>query len=150
MLTVARRLRVPVVRVRIPAVRQKIMHNIEWRKIKGKGRGVFALKDFEKGEMIEECPVILLSDKEVALCEQTILDDYVYAWKSDEDGAIALGYGSLYNHSPKPNVEYDLMYKDKTIVYKAIESIKNGEEILLDYNWDSKEATVKKWFRPSA
>ena len=138
MLTVARRLRVPIVWVRIPAVRHKTMYKVEYRKTKGKGRGVFALKSFEKGEVIEECPVIPLTTKESLICDQTVLEYYLYPWRGKKDGAVVLGYGFLYNHSFNPNTRYYLRFPQKKIIYKAIHPIKKGEEILVNYNGDPK------------
>ena len=119
-----------------------MQYHIEYREIDGRGRGIFALKDFVVGEIIETCPVVVLSEKESRICDQTILEYYTYPWEGNEDGCIALGYGSLYNHSLEPNAEYDLMYKDKTIVYKALLPIKRGDEILVNYNGDSKDISV--------
>lgn len=69
----------------------------------GKGRGVFAQRNFKKGEVIETCPVIVLPAKEIDSLELTQLYNYYFAWGPDsKDGAIALGYGSLYNHSYNP------------------------------------------------
>ncbi len=115
------------------------MNNVEWRKTKDKGRGVFASKNFKKGEVVEECPVIPLTAKESLICEQTILEYYLYPWKGKKDGAVVLGYGLLYNHSFNPNACYHLKYSQKKIIYKAIRPIKRGEEILVNYNGDPKD-----------
>ena len=107
---------------------------LEIKKTKSKGRGVFAVKSFKKGEVIEECPVILLSKKDMIHCEKTLLEKYIYEWKENGDGAVALGYGSLYNHGFNPNAEYEFVYSKKLIVYKALRSIKKGEEVVVNYN----------------
>ncbi len=98
-----------------------------------KGRGCFATKDFKKGEIIEECPILLLTIKECDLCEKTLLDCYIYAWNK-KFGAILLGYGFIYNHSYTPNAIYVRDYKNKLMVYKTIKPIKRGEEICVNYN----------------
>src|SRR3989344_6401411 len=115
------------------------MNNVEWKKTKDKGRGVFALKNFKKGEVVEECPVIPLTAKESLICEQTILEYYLYPWKGKKDGAVVLGYGLLYNHSFDPNASYYLKYPKKKIIYKAIRPVRKGEEILVNYNGDPKD-----------
>ncbi|MEX2054217.1 MAG: SET domain-containing protein [Candidatus Colwellbacteria bacterium] len=114
------------------------MYKVEWKRSGNKGRGVFALKNFKKGEVLEECPVIPLTAKESSICDQTILEYYVYPWRGKRDGAIVMGYGMLYNHSPEPNARYHLKYDRKRVIFKALRSIKKGEEILVNYNGDPK------------
>jgi len=75
---------------------------IEVRKTPKAGRGVFALKDFAPGEIIEKCPIINVTPKERKHIEKTILNFYVYPWRSTRSGSIVLGYGSIYNHSFTP------------------------------------------------
>ncbi|MDB5314022.1 MAG: hypothetical protein JWO38_8224 [Gemmataceae bacterium] len=66
------------------------------------GRGVFAGRAFRPPDVIEVCPVIRLP----GVTDEKRLGDlrhYVFKWGKAGDGlAIALGYGSLYNHSPRP------------------------------------------------
>lgn len=105
---------------------------------KGKGRGVFATEDIAKGEIIEYCPIIFLSDKEVEFFENeksNILQFY-YLWQYEiEKYCIMLGYGSIYNHSRDPNadIDYDLKEIKDYLIVEAIKDIKNGEEIVFDY-----------------
>ena len=115
------------------------MYEVEWKRSGHKGRGVFALKNFKKGELIEECPAVPLTIKERALLKKTVLEHYVYPWKGDKDGAIVLGYSMIYNHSTDPNARYYLKYSGRKVVYKAIKPIKKGEEILVNYNGDPKD-----------
>jgi SET domain-containing protein len=100
---------------------------------KGKGRGVFASRDFARGEIIERAPVIQVSAGDAELIQFTSLGDYTF---SGEDGTslIALGYCSLYNHSRKGNSDY--VSNDDCIVVVATKPIKAGEEITFDYGWD--------------
>lgn len=110
------------------------MYQIEVRLSKIGERGVFALKDFKKSEIIECCPVIKLKPSEREYLEETILDYYMYPWKNLKDAAIALGLGSIYNHSDKPNAKWVCDYKKNQMIYKALQNIKKGEEITVDYN----------------
>jgi len=113
-----------------------------------KGRSVYALKDFKEGEVIEICPVITLNKKERKACEKTILNSYIYPWTSTVTACIALGYGSIYNHSYEPNADWKQNFKTKSMVYRAIEKIKKGEEILINYNGepdDNKEIIWQDW-----
>lgn len=49
--------------------------------------------------------------------------------------AIALGYGSLYNHSYDPNSFYSMENDDWMIIW-ALRNIKKNEEITFNYNGD--------------
>lgn len=106
---------------------------VEVRKAGKKGRGVFARRDIAKGAEIEKAPVIVLPSEDVFGYTRTShLAHYVFNWKKNTF-AVALGYGSLYNHSYRPNARYYIEDKD-TQVYIAIADIKKGEEITINYN----------------
>src|SRR6184192_219991 len=85
------------------------MLKMEVRGTRSKGRGVFALVKFAPGEVIEAVPVILIPAREWPHIEPTVLALYIYNFgptAEQEHAAIALGYGSLYNHSYRPNAKY--------------------------------------------
>jgi SET domain-containing protein len=102
---------------------------LEVRRIAGKGRGVIARKPIPKGTVFETVPVLLVKWDTIS---SSALADYAFAWEGDT-AAIALGYGSLYNHSFKPNARYDDIGKT-TKSYTALRDIKEGEEITINYN----------------
>jgi SET domain-containing protein len=113
---------------------------IKAKKIPNKGRGVFAVKKIKKGTEFERVPVIILPPQDVFGTTRTSkLADYVFEW-NDDQMALALGYGSLYNHSFRPNSQY-LMEDDDTQVYVALRDIEAGEEITINYNSDPKSTT---------
>lgn len=116
------------------------------KKIKKKGRGVFALKDFKKGEVVESCPVINITPKERKKCENTILAYYIYPWRSTRSGSVVLGFGSIYNHSFTPNADWKQNFKSETMIYKALKPIKKGEEITVNYNGEPDDKTPIDWF----
>jgi len=111
-----------------------------------KGRGVFALRNFKEGEIIETCPVINITPKERKIVEKTIFTYYIYPWRSTLSGSLVLGYGSLYNHSYIPNADWKQNFKTNSMVYKAIKPIKKGEEITVNYNGEPDDATPVDWF----
>ena len=114
----------------------------------GKGRGVFAAKDFKEGEIIEVCPVIIVPGGETKLMDDSIMSDYVFEWTEEpETYAVVLGYGSIYNHSNEPNAEFDTDYENHTMVFSAIRDIKKGEEICTDYQWELEGEEAPEWFR---
>lgn len=112
----------------------------------GKGRGVFAQQNFKKGEVIETCPVIVLPAEDIDSLELTELYNYYFAWGPDsKDAAIALGYGSLYNHSYNPNARYYKDFENGLLKYVCIRDIQKGEEITINYNCDPEDKTPV-WF----
>lgn len=120
---------------------------IEFRKTENKGTGVFALKDFTRGEVIEICPVIILSKKDTLLADRTILEEYTYPFISQRQRAVVLGYGALYNHSYNSNADWIQDKENKQMKYIAVKDIKAGEEILVNYNGMPDDATpIKNWF----
>jgi SET domain-containing protein len=99
------------------------------------GRGVFATRDIQSGELIHVAPVIVLSKEECETAESTILANYVFSWRKKTGRcALALGYGSLFNHSYTPNAKYKLRTKKDTIEFFAYTDIKAGDEIFVNYN----------------
>jgi SET domain-containing protein len=100
------------------------------------GRGVFANRSFQAGEIIEVCPVIPLTPREAGACSKTILDDYFFEWgPRGEAYALALGFGSLFNHSDDPNAEFRRRIRDLQIEFRALVPIAKGEQITIDYGW---------------
>lgn len=98
-----------------------------------KGRGVYARKDIQRGETIEVCPLIPFGSEESHLFTRTFLGDFVYEI-SEDCVALALGYGSLYNHATRPNPDFDVNVGAMVLVIKAKKDICEGEEITLMYN----------------
>jgi hypothetical protein len=97
-----------------------------------RGRGVFARRDLVAGEVIEVCPVIVLGGvDEQELLDKTRLFDYYFAW--GELAAVALGYGSLYNHSCHANADHVCDVLRGEIRIWAHRAIRRGEEITINY-----------------
>lgn len=105
---------------------------VETKKIPKKGRGVFAKTPIAAGTEIERVPLLIM---DVESIDESMLMDYVYTW-TETKVALALGYGSLYNHSYEPNAQYLDEDSKKTKVFVAIKDIKKGEEITINYNAD--------------
>ena len=62
-----------------------------------KGRGVVSTRDLSANTLVERAPLLYLTAKDAKLCENTRLYSYSFGVGEDE-GGIALGFGSLYNH----------------------------------------------------
>lgn len=113
---------------------------IEVRRIKDKGRGVFARRLIRRGEVIERAPVLVLPVGELEEEADWIsLWGYCFMW-GEGKVALALGYGSLYNHSYRPNARYDDVGQ-QTKVFSALRDITAGEEITVNYNGDPTDKT---------
>jgi len=110
------------------------------------GRGVMAIDDIAKDEIIEVCPVLVIPPKDVPNIHQSVLHDYYFTWGDDEkEAAIALGYGSLYNHATFANAIYEMDFEAMTIDIYACRDIKAGEEIFINYH-GSPGAKDQLWF----
>jgi uncharacterized protein len=100
------------------------------------GRGVFAGRRFRTGEVVERCPILRVSARDREVLERTGLRGYVYQ-RARGAGAIALGLGSLYNHSAAPNAECELALEEERLVVRALRTIAAGEEITISYGEES-------------
>jgi len=119
---------------------------LEVRETPSKGRGVFALEAIPAGTLIESADVIPIPRDEMHAIESCILADYDFRWGPDgRDGAIALGYGSLYNHSYTPNAHYVRQFDRRALDFIALRDIAAGEEIRTNYNGDP-DSKKKVWF----
>jgi SET domain-containing protein len=99
------------------------------------GRGVFAQRAFVAGELIESAPVLVIPSAQIESLDQTMLYDYYFAWGQDpENAALAMGFGSFYNHAVQPNAEHVCRVNELTIDFIALADIAAGEEITIHYN----------------
>lgn len=115
-------------------------------KIPSAGRGVFAGGAIKKGEKIEVCPFIEIPENETEAIEQSTLINYVYFFgEKKEQMLLALGLGSIYNHSNTPNALYEIKPEEKVIEFRALKDIKKGEEIVVNYKQDSPDS-LPLWF----
>ena len=101
------------------------------KQTRGKGLGVFAARDIAENELIERCPVLVLTKTEIYQ-SGAILPRYVFTWGKGKV-ALALGYGSIYNHSFDPNAYYEDRGK-RCKQYHAFRDIAQGDEITINYN----------------
>ena|SRR3989338_8076096 len=116
-------------------------------KIKKAGRGVFAARDIKKDEIIEKCPVIEVPKHDVSNLRESILVTYFfYFGKNKERLAIALGFGSIYNHTYEPNATYKIKHREKTIDFIALSDINKDDEITVNYNYGNPKDKSPLWF----
>lgn len=114
--------------------------------VKDKGRGVFTRKNIPANTIIEVSPVIVMTEEERKLLDQTRLHDYIFVWgESQTQCCMALGYIPLYNHAYQSNCEYFMDYEKAIISIKTVKPINAGEELTINYNGDWNN-NKKVWF----
>ena len=104
-----------------------------------KGKGGFAKKDIKKNTLIDIANVVLIPNEDYRRIKKTQLYNYCYIWEDPKHkpafkNAITLSVSQFINHSYAPNLQYLYDYKNKAIEYKAIQDIKNGDELTVNYN----------------
>ncbi len=101
-----------------------------------KGRGVFASRAIEEGEVIEVCPVIPLATRYADLPAE--LQRMVFDWHTlaqvRDTSVLALGFGSLYNHDNPANARYAPGPDRLSLVITASRRIAQDAEITINYN----------------
>lgn len=112
------------------------------------GRGVYTRRDIKKDEIIEKCPVIEVPKHDVSNLRESILVTYFfYFGKNKERLAIALGFGSIYNHAYEPNATYKIKHTEKIIDFVALKDIKKDDEITVNYNYGNQKDKSPLWFK---
>ncbi|KAF8465213.1 cytidine deaminase-like protein [Russula ochroleuca] len=107
----------------------------------GKGRGVYASKPMPAYTLLEINPALLFSAEEYeAHGRHTVLDHYTFKWR-DGRMALALGLGSLFNHSDSPNVSYSIDTSTESIRYTTVRAVEPDEELCIYYG-------TNLWFKP--
>lgn len=106
--------------------KQLFQNKLVVKKSSTHGYGVFATQSIKKGEIIEECYIIISrkgGDK--------ALEDYYFDVKGKY--GIFTGFGIIYNHSDDPNADYTINVNRRLATIKAKRSIRKGEEIHISY-----------------
>ncbi|KAJ6508910.1 hypothetical protein C8R45DRAFT_1208497 [Mycena sanguinolenta] len=107
----------------------------------GKGRGVFAAHAIAKQTTVESSPVLVFGQEEYEQYGRfTIVDHYTFNWKNGSQ-ALALGLGSLFNHSNFPNLSFIIDSSNHLIHYTTTRHIEPDEELCIYYG-------SKLWFNP--
>ena len=104
------------------------------------GRGVFAAEDIRPGDLIERCPIEILSFRANYHKDPTIFS-YMFmqncpCQECKTHGGhfvMGMGFAQMYNHQDdnSADIKFDLINKVADI--HARKEIKNGEEIFLNY-----------------
>jgi SET domain-containing protein len=119
-------------------------HPIRVVPVEGKGRGVIATRPIARGEIFERAHVIVVPAAQAARLDHTVLEHYVYDWP-DGRLAVALGNGSIFNHSYRPNARYRRDVDANLLIFEALTAIAPSEEITVNYNGDPADR-APLWF----
>ncbi|KZT42662.1 SET domain-containing protein [Sistotremastrum suecicum HHB10207 ss-3] len=109
---------------------------LEIRYLDGKGRGLIATRPISSQTVLEISPVLLFSKDEYEKHgKHTVLDHYTFCWP-DRSGrmALALGLGSIFNHSSHPNVTYSIDAEAECIRFTTSRNILEGDELCIFYS----------------
>ncbi len=103
-----------------------------------KGLGVFALRPFNRGDLVEACPVVIFDQDDYDALPKE-LRERTFNWSaviSKPPGmhALALGYGSIYNFENPANLQYTAMRSTATMTFVANRVIEAGEELTINYD----------------
>ena len=101
-------------------------------------RGVFATRDYKRGDLIEVCPAL----KQTHELVDGQMSNYIFTY-DDTFSLIGFGYCSMYNHSDQNNAEWEVV-NEKQIKVMAIQPIAKGEEIFVSYGDDYWAGKKKK------
>ncbi len=105
---------------------------------------MFCTEDIQSESVIEICPIIVIPGEQAReIVRGYVLYEYYFEWKKDSI-ALALGYGSLYNHSAQPNAVFEPDFKSQYIIFTSLKEIPAGQEILIDYHAGTPDEKV--WF----
>ena len=117
-----------------------------------KGRGVFANRDFEKGEVVERCPVLLMPIPLQQLPEE--VKSLLFSWRRlagtpQIRHALALGFGSMYNHDNPANMRYEAERYNQVLTFITVRRVAKDEELTINYNagGGGPASTNDNWFR---
>jgi hypothetical protein len=115
------------------------LEGLEIRSAGRKGMGVFALRDFEVGEVIEYCHCIPLSTPSKYMADGGI-KQYAYWDRSGLDaerhggaGLVVMGFGSVYNSADceaEMNCKNYVSAESRMVAFVASRRIRVGEEIV--------------------
>lgn len=101
-----------------------------------KGRGAYAARAHAAGELVESCPVILLSNAYASIPQEVrrLLFNWGVLADSTNRHCLALGYGSMYNHENPSNMRYEADPNARVLRFIAVRDIAADEELTVNYN----------------
>lgn len=100
------------------------------------GVGVFARRPIARGEVVEVAPTVVVEDAEVPSYGGTfgefshVFSDYTFdgRMRGPKISCLPLGFGGLYNHAARPNVEQRWAFAEDPEALRRLEG-SDGEEL---------------------
>lgn len=111
---------------------QNLWFDVRPSNIPNSGRGVFAKRSFDKGDLVMSAPILIFNKSEID--PQGTISRYCGNIKPQ--AFMCFDYQGLCNTSPDPkmnNVRATWRIKDDRSEYFAIKNIEIGDEILQEY-----------------
>ena len=102
------------------------------------GRGLIARVNLSPGDLIFIAPTIRVPKQQyLEHATQTVFEDYLFHGRSG-DYHLCLHLGSIFNHSARPNVLWQLEEESGdgghgSITFTAFKSIETGESMFISY-----------------
>lgn len=116
-----------------------------------KGRGVFAGRKINAGELVEACPVVVITTPLSRMPKElkSVVFDWGYLTNGQPSTCLALGWGSMYNSANPANLKYVAVANDLQLHFIAARDIQCDEELTINYNHTGGEAgsSDDTWFR---
>jgi SET domain-containing protein len=116
-----------------------LLPNIERKKSKLHGYGVFALETINKNKRIIDYAGELISNKQSEAREDRYLSKgCIWVFRVNRnwsrDAAVGGNIARFINHSCRPNCWIEVDGKTRTIWVRAAKTIRKGQELTYDYN----------------
>ena len=104
------------------------------KRVRGKGWAAFCAKKIPIYTDFNVTPLLVLTAKQTKLMADSILESYWYDF-GPRQRAIALGLGSIMNHSSNPNCSFHFSATKRTLTFFSLEEIPAHTELTHDYGW---------------
>ena len=116
-----------------------------------KGRGAYAAKAFREGDVVEVCAAVPFDPgaTDLPLAVQRMVFNWGLLTKNPgRQLALALGYGSLYNHDNPANMKYEVDEGGQTIRFVAARDIEAHDELTVNYDAPGgvSDHSEREWF----
>lgn len=100
------------------------------------GRGVYAPRNFEEGEVVEVCPVVLVPGPFSSLPNEIRRITFPWGLLTGLGSmhAIAYGHGGIYNHSNPANLRFAALVESGCLQFTANRRIAECEELTINFN----------------
>lgn len=114
-----------------PAKESFNISRVVWTKRPGGDYAIKAKTQFAKGEIVEICPLIILDA--IAKTVDRLKDIVFEIDKKKGEYGLVLGYGSMYGHSDKANLDFAYNKRQKHMFFIANRPIQLNEELTINY-----------------